>query len=98
MHKGTVTPDEARACVRALVGVIRSASSGSSPVDDGQVAHLKKVVKVLSAARNDLRPGVTGFVQRTSGIGSEKVHCRRHNHAKIKQALNPTVDSTALQV
>ena len=48
MHKGTVTPDEARACVRALVGVIRSASSGSSPVDDGQVAHLKKVVKVLS--------------------------------------------------
>ncbi|KAL1504128.1 hypothetical protein AB1Y20_010538 [Prymnesium parvum] len=40
--------EEVRHCIRALVGVIRSASQGSSPVDDAQLAHLRKVVRLLS--------------------------------------------------
>jgi hypothetical protein len=40
--------DEVRQCVRSLVGIIRSASQQSSPVDDAQLAHIRKVVKLLS--------------------------------------------------
>ncbi|KAL3920879.1 MAG: hypothetical protein SGPRY_005096 [Prymnesium sp.] len=40
--------EEVRHCIRALVGIIRSASQGSSPVDEAQLAHLRKVVRLLS--------------------------------------------------
>ena len=40
--------DEVRQCVRSLVSIIRSASQQSSPVDDAQLSHIRKVVKLLS--------------------------------------------------
>ena len=40
--------DEIRQCIRALVNVIRQAQTGSSPVDSGQMQHMRKVVRLLS--------------------------------------------------
>ena len=47
--------EEVRECIRKLVGVIRSASSGSSsPVDDAQLTHIKKVVRLLSLSTDQI--------------------------------------------
>ena len=45
---------ELRDCIRRLVTVIRSASSGDSPMDTQQLAHLKKVVRLLSMSDEQL--------------------------------------------
>ena len=46
--------DEIRQCIRALVNVIRQAQTGSSPVDSGQMAHMRKVVRLLSLSDEQL--------------------------------------------
>ena len=46
--------DETRQCIRALVTVIRQAQGGSSPVDNGQLAHMRKVVRLLSLSDQQL--------------------------------------------
>jgi hypothetical protein len=46
--------DETRQCIRALVTVIRQAQGGSSPVDNGQLAHMRKVVRLLSLSDHQL--------------------------------------------
>ena len=46
--------DETRQCIRALVTVIRQAQGGSSPVDNGQLAHMRKVVRLLSLSEQQL--------------------------------------------
>merc|ERR1712228_279224 len=46
--------EEGRQCIRALVTVIRQAQQGSSPVDDGQLAHMRKVVRLLSLSEEQI--------------------------------------------
>ena len=46
--------DETRLCIRALVTVIRQAQGGSSPVDSGQLAHMRKVVRLLSLSEEQI--------------------------------------------
>uniref|UniRef100_A0A7S0Q2E1 Uncharacterized protein n=1 Tax=Coccolithus braarudii TaxID=221442 RepID=A0A7S0Q2E1_9EUKA len=46
--------EDARECIRMLVHVIRQANTGSSPVDHGQLAHMRKVVRLLSLSDEQL--------------------------------------------
>mmetsp|Transcript_73798 Transcript_73798/g.123286 ORF Transcript_73798/g.123286 Transcript_73798/m.123286 type:complete len:158 (+) Transcript_73798:101-574(+) len=46
--------EETRQCIRALVTVIRQAQHGSCPVDDGQLAHMRKIVRLLSLSDEQL--------------------------------------------
>lgn len=49
------TADDVLQCIRALVGVIQQAGKGVSPVDEGQLAHVKKLVKVLSLSQEQIQ-------------------------------------------
>ena len=85
--------DELRACIRALVGVIQSASARlttGSPVDDGQLAQVRKVVRLLSLSQDqiDAMPSAERSVVlsiRNSAVQKMKVHsrlrpCRSSSH------------------
>lgn len=45
---------ELRSCIRALVTVIRQANVGESPVQTAQLAHIRKVVRLLSLSEAQL--------------------------------------------
>jgi len=47
--------EDVRRTVRALVGVIQQAALGSSPVAESQVAHVRKVVRLLSLSHDQVK-------------------------------------------
>ena len=48
-------PEDVKKTIRALVGVIQSASQGGSPVDHQQLDHIRKVVRLLSLSHEQVR-------------------------------------------
>ena len=46
--------EDVKRTIRALVGVIQSASQGGSPVDHNQVDHVRKVVRLLSLSHEQV--------------------------------------------
>ena len=46
--------EDVKKTIRALVGVIQSASQGGSPVDHNQLDHIRKVVRLLSLSHEQV--------------------------------------------
>ena len=81
MEPDTDSPEDVRMCIRALVGVIQHASSGNSPVDEGQVKHVRKVVRLLSLSQEQLGAFSDEERQQVLAIRHNAVHKMRMAHS-----------------
>lgn len=93
--------EEVRLCIRALIGVIRSASQGSSPVDEAQLAHLRKVVRLLSLSEEQIaamRPEEREQVCTIRRNAVQKMRLANNVHKSERQGgMMPSQASTSPQ-
>ena len=66
--------DELRLCIRALVGVIQQASQGNSPMAESQVAHVRKVVRLLSLSSEQIEELPSAERAQVVSIRTSAVH------------------------
>jgi len=73
--------EDVRRTVRALVGVIQQAALGSSPVAESQVAHVRKVVRLLSLSHDQIDALPSAEREQVLSIRSSAVQKMKMAHA-----------------